>query len=388
MALTQTQVKLTALFAVVEKKVQTHYLDRFANKNPDFLSENETINVKDLNDFLVEAGIVERGSEIPYIKVNGVDTTTVTPDIIAASYPLKPIMPTSTVTMINGKEVSAQDFEEDRLLAKLKNAILKTKEKAAANIFLLGKYLQKESGTVIDYKYEAAQEIDAKTVENWVMFFFKLIDDYEEKNGIYPDRIELGRKLFEKIIKNNEFLEIAKAYSNSIGLTSDKQQVYLDLLGQRISKLKGAKTFEDKDINVDDYIYLSSDTALVSGYAALEVVDDSGNTFVARTTEILDKTPANKETARGKMFAKTGFTPIMAIKDFIVRYKVKNIDSIVMTKAASELDAVANYYLSMSVSDMTTAISTLTDKTLLNYMLIKETRAGGQAAINTRLGQL
>lgn len=129
MALTQTQVKLTALFAVVEKKVQTHYLDRFTNSNPEFLSENETINVKDLNDFLVEAGIIERGSEIPYIKVNGIDTTSITPDIIAASYPLRPVMPTSTVTMINGKEVSAQDFEEDRMLAKLKNAILKTKEK-------------------------------------------------------------------------------------------------------------------------------------------------------------------------------------------------------------------------------------------------------------------
>ena len=214
MSLTQTQVKLTALFAVVEQKVQTHYLDRFTNSNPEFLSENETINVKDLNDFLVEAGIIERGSEIPYIKVNGIDTTSITPDIIAASYPLKPVMPTSTVTMINGKEVSAQDFEEDRMLAKLKNAILKTKEKTAANIFLLGKYTQKESGTVIDFKYDAAEEIDAKTVENWVMFFFKLIDDYEEKNGIYPDRIELGRKLFEKIIKNNEFLEIAKAYPN------------------------------------------------------------------------------------------------------------------------------------------------------------------------------
>ena len=374
MALTQTQVKLTALFAVVEKKVQTHYLDRFTNSNPEFLSENETINVKDLNDFLVEAGIIERGSEIPYIKVNGIDTTSITPDIIAASYPLRPVMPTSTVTMINGKEVSAQDFEEDRMLAKLKNAILKTKEKAAA--------------TVIDFKYDAAEEIDAKTVENWVMFFFKLIDDYEEKNGIYPDRIELGRKLFEKIIKNNEFLEIAKAYSNSIGLSSDKQQVYLDLLGQRISKLKNAKTFDDKDINVDDYIYLSSDSALVSGYAALEAVDDSGNPFVARTTEILDKTPANKETARGKMFAKTGFVPILAIKEFIVRYKIKNIDSITMSKATATLDAVADYYLTMDVAAMTSAISTLTDKTLLNYMLVKETRTSGKAAINARLGQL
>ena len=388
MALTQTQVKLTALFAVVEKKVQTHYLDRFTNSNPEFLSENETINVKDLNDFLVEAGIIERGSEIPYIKVNGIDTTSITPDIIAASYPLRPVMPTSTVTMINGKEVSAQDFEEDRMLAKLKNAILKTKEKAAANIFLQGKYLQKESGTLIDFKYDAAEEIDAKTVENWVMFFFKLIDEYEEKNGIYPDRIELGRKLFEKIIKNNEFLEIAKAYSNSIGLSSDKQQVYLDLLGQRISKLKNAKTFDDKDINVDDYIYLSSDSALVSGYAALEAVDDSGNPFVARTTEILDKTPANKETARGKMFAKTGFVPILAIKEFIVRYKIKNIDSITMSKATATLDAVADYYLTMDVATMTSAISTLTDKTLLNYMLVKETRTSGKSAINARLGQL
>ncbi|RRD38813.1 hypothetical protein EII29_09820 [Leptotrichia sp. OH3620_COT-345] len=388
MALTQTQIKLTALFAVVEKKVTTHYLDRFSGTNPDFLSENETINIKDLNDFLVEAGIIERGSEIPYIKVNGIDSAVITPDIIAASYPLKPIMPTSTVTLIGGKEISAQDFEDDRLLAKLKNAILKTKEKAAANIFLLGKYLQKESGTVIDYKYEEPKEIDAKTVENWVMFFFKLIDDYEEKNGIYPDRLELGRKLFEKIIKNNEFLEIAKAYSNSIGLSSDKQQVYLDLLGQRISKLKNAKTFEDKDINVDEYIYLSSDAALVSAYAALEAVDDSGNPFVARTTEILDKKAADKETARGKMFAKTGFTPVVAIKEFIVRYKVKNIDSIVMSKAVSDLDAIANYYLTMEVASMTAAISTLTDKDLLNYMLIKETRKSGKDAINSRLGEL
>ena len=37
---------------------------------------------------------------------------------------------------------------------------------------------------------------------------------------------------------------------------------------------------------------------------------------------------------------------------------------------------------------MTSAISTLTDKTLLNYMLVKETRTSGTAAINARLGQL
>ena len=88
------------------------------------------------------------------------------------------------------------------------------------------------------------------------------------------------------------------------------------------------------------------------------------------------------------MFEKTGVVPILAIKEFIVRYKIKNIDSITMSKATATLDAVADYYLTMDVAAMTSAISTLTDKTLLNYMLVKETRTSGKAAINARLGQL
>ena len=68
--------------------------------------------------------------------------------------------------------------------------------------------------------------------------------------------------------------------------------------------------------------------------------------------------------------------------------QIKNIDSITMSKATATLDAVADYYLTMDAAAMTSAISTLTDKTLLNYMLVKETRTSGKAAINARLGQL
>nr|DAI55142.1 MAG TPA: Putative capsid protein of prophage protein, prophage, structural genomics.2A [Caudoviricetes sp.] len=388
MALTQIQTKLTALFAVVEKTVQTHYLDRFTAVNPEFLSENETINIKDLNDFLVEASIIERGSEIDYIKINGIDTTTVTPDIVAASYPLKPIMPTSTVTLINGQEISEQDFEEDRLLLKLKNAMLRTKEKQAANMFLTGKYLQKKSGTEINYNFKAAEKLDAREVNNWVTLFFDLIEKYEIKNGIYPDRIELGKTLFEKIIKNNEFINIAKSYSNSIGLSSAERQIYLDLLGQKISKLKGAMDFNDKEINVNNYIYLSHDAALVAGYAALEAVDEAGNPYVLRGTEIIDQTKANKETARAKMFGKSGFTPIVALKDLIVRYEVINVEAIKIVGEHSELGAVADYFLGLSVEAMTKAISKIDDKNLLSLMLSKENRTTGKQAIEDRLGAL
>jgi len=64
--LNDIQLKLMALYAVVEPKVQTHYLDRFGNANPEYMSDNETILLKDLNDYLVEASIIERGSEIPF----------------------------------------------------------------------------------------------------------------------------------------------------------------------------------------------------------------------------------------------------------------------------------------------------------------------------------
>ena len=72
--LNDIQLKLMALYAVVEPKVQTHYLDRFGNANPEYMSDNETILLKDLNDYLVEASIIERGSEIPFIKVNGMES--------------------------------------------------------------------------------------------------------------------------------------------------------------------------------------------------------------------------------------------------------------------------------------------------------------------------
>ena len=325
--LNDIQLKLMALYAVVEPKVQTHYLDRFGNANPEYMSDNETILLKDLNDYLVEASIIERGSEIPFIKVNGMESMAITPDIVAASYELKPIMNGGTATFINGQMVDPQKYQEDRLLLKLKNAMLKTKEKMAANAFLQGKYVQANSQTEIDFKFNNPIAKDAKKINNWVTFFFDIIDDYEKKNGVMPDRIELGRTLFDKLIKNNEFIEVAKAYSNSIGLSAEKQ-VYLDLLGQRISKLRTAQDFNGRDIATDNMIYLSNDNALVPVFAALEAVDVTGKPFVFVGQEILDETVANKETARAKMFCKSAFAPVVAIKDFIVRYEISNVDSI------------------------------------------------------------
>lgn len=326
--LSDIQLKLMALFAVVEPKVQTHYLTRFENANPEYLSDNETILLKDLNDYLVEASIIERGSEIPFIKVNNMNSLAITPDIVAASYELKPIMNGGTATFINGQMIDPQKYQEDRLLLKLKNAILKTKEKMAANAFLQGKYIQANSGTEINFEFNTPTKKDAKKIDNWVTFFFDIIDDYEKVNGVMPDRIELGRTLFDKLIKNNEFIEIAKAYSNSIGLSADEKQVYLDLLGQRISKLRTAQDFNGNNIPTDNMIYLSNDNALVPVFAALEAVDTSGKPFVFVGKEILDETPANKETARAKMFCKSAFAPVVALKDLIVRYEIQNTDSI------------------------------------------------------------
>ena len=171
-------------------------------------------------------------------------------------------------------------------------------------------------------------------------------------------------------------------------MSSAERQIYLDLLGQKISKLKGAMDFNDKEINVNNYIYLSHDAALVAGYAALEAVDEAGNPYVLRGTEIIDQTKANKETARAKMFGKSGFTPIVALKDLIVRYEVINVEAIKIVGEHSELGAVADYFLGLSVEAMTKAISKIDDKNLLSLMLSKENRTTGKQAIEDRLGAL
>ena len=100
------------------------------------------------------------------------------------------------------------------------------------------------------------------------------------------------------------------------------------MLGQRISKLRTAQDFNGRDIATDNIIYLSNDNALVPVFAALEAVDATGKPFVFVGQEILDETAANKETARAKMFCKSAFAPVVAIKDFIVRYEISNADSI------------------------------------------------------------
>ena len=390
--LSKTQQTLLALFAVIEQNVETPYFERFQGSNPEFLSDNEVINVRELNGFLIEAGIIERGSEIPYIKKDGVTIESITPDIIASAIPTKAKHNSGTTMLLNGKMVDEATYERDLALKKLKNAMTKTKEKMAANAFLLGKYKQANSNSYIDYEYKAATQVDAGDVKNWIVFFFDLIEKYEEEKGVLPTRIELGKTLFEKIIKNQEFLEIAKSYSNSIGLSSEKTSIFLSLLGQKISKIRTTSDFDGAVINVDNYIYLSNDQALVSGYAALEAVDEKGTPISVKTTEILDTVPANKETAQGKIFAKSAFAPIIAIPSLIVRYEITNTDAILIgtttEKGTSGLDAVVDYYLAMSVSDMTSAISTLVDIDLLNLMLDKETRTSGKTAIQNRITAL
>ena len=107
-----------------------------------------------------------------------------------------------------------------------------------------------------------------------------------------------------------------------------------------------------------------------------------------RGTEIIDQTKANKETARAKMFGKSGFTPIVALKDLIVRYEVINVEAIKIVGEHSELGAVADYFLGLSVEAMTKAISKIDDKNLLSLMLSKENRTTGKQAIEDRLGAL
>ena len=92
--------------------------------------------------------------------------------------------------------------------------------------------------------------------------------------------------------------------------------------------MRTAQDFNGRDIATDNMIYLSNDNALVPVYAALEAVDATGKPFVFVGQEILDETAANKETARAKMFCKSAFAPVVAIKDFIVRYEISNTDSI------------------------------------------------------------
>ena len=107
-----------------------------------------------------------------------------------------------------------------------------------------------------------------------------------------------------------------------------QKPIPIQLVGQRISKLRTSQDFNGVDIATDNMIYLSNDNALVPVFAALEAVDATGKPFVFVGQEILDETVADKETARAKMFCKSAFAPVVAIKDFIVRYEISNTDSI------------------------------------------------------------
>ena len=174
---------------------------------------------------------------------------------------------------------------------------------------------------ILTTELSISEEIPKADVKDWAAYILKLIRDYHKANRMQPQRIEIGFSIFEEIAPNLKGWLDTEARKSKMAGGGDK--TLLTLL-QSISILPPATDTGGNTIATDDWIVLSHDFALVPSYAGLEAVVN-GEGKMIKADIFMDEIAADKETGRGKIFAKSAFCPVVVQKNLIKRYKVTGL---------------------------------------------------------------
>ncbi len=322
------QAELMGIFAALPTNVTTHYLSKFEKGTP-FMTVSDSFNVIELMKELITLSIVPRGTKAPDIKINGHNTINIRPDIIKGTATLTPlenleIQAGQTQMVYNGQIVDNGRFLDEKKLSMLKSGYVNTKASMCAELFLTGKLTLPVSKDVIDFKAKAAvPKTFTKATDNWEIFFLDLLDEYVDKNKIFPTKIEVDKEILKELIKNEKLSKQNIAYSIVDIIpqkTLEQRYPHFNILNMKIETLVSATNVLGKKIDTKDMIYLSNEAEFTETYVGLEVaVNNSVQMLKAdvHIDEIVERDPAVK-----KYIFQSGYCPVLPITDRIMKYKV------------------------------------------------------------------
>lgn len=322
------QAELMGIFAALPTNVTTHYLSKFQKGTP-FMTIADSFNVIDLMKELITLSIVPRGTKAPDIKINGHKDVNVRPDIIKGTATLTPlenleIQAGQTQMIYNGQIVENGKFLDEKKLSMLKSGYVNTKASMCAELFLTGKLTLPISKDVIDF---GAKSAGAKTftrgTDSWTIFFLNLIDDYVEKNKMYPTKIEVDKAILSELIEDEKLAKQNVAY-NIVDIipqkTLEQRYPHFNILNMKIETLVPATNVSGKKIDTGNMIYLSNEAEFTETYVGLEAAVNNSVVMIkadVHIDEIVEKDPPVK-----KYVFQSGYCPVLPITERIMKYKV------------------------------------------------------------------
>lgn len=322
------QAELMGIFAALPTNVTTHYLSKFQKGTP-FMTTSDSFNVIELMKELVSLSIVPRGTKAPDIKINGHNTLNIRPDIIKGTATLTPlenleIQAGQTQMIYNGQIVDNGRFLDEKKLSMLKSGYVNTKARMCAELFLTGKITLPVSKDVIDFKTKAAvPKAFSRGTDSWEVFFLDLLDEYVDKNNIFPSKIEVDKEILKELVKDEKLAKQNIAY-NIVDIvpqkTLEQRYPHFNILNMKIETLVSATNVLGKKIDTKDMIYLSNEAEFTETYVGLEVAVNNSVLMLkadVHIDEIVERDPAVK-----KYIFQSGYCPVLPITDRIMKYKV------------------------------------------------------------------
>ena len=321
MALTKTQQELIGTFGAIEIEKKPFWSTFTEAKTP-YLALSDTIKVDEIMAGMMKAGIIPRGATIPAIKVNGHNRVTITPYIIAGSVGISALdtlnAEAGEVVILNGREMKAKDYDRIQKVTEIKGSIENTKEDIAARVFITGKTKDLNDNDV-DLGF-VAEESKTKGTSSWTIILTQLVADYYSKTKRYPDKIMVGAKVADDIIKE---INAAKTPQFTSKVNIADGGIRIELGGFALPIV----TYPANDIgeNTDTKVTLYKNVCLIPVYAGLEYVGTDGKPSMIRSEVVLDKTEANKETGQAKMFGKSAPFPLVILPELFRRYNFTDL---------------------------------------------------------------
>lgn len=322
------QAELMGIFAALPTNVTTHYLSKFQNGTP-FMTSSDSFNVIELMRELISLAVVPRGTKAPDIKINGHNTINIRPDIIKGTATLTPlenleIQAGQTQMILNGQLVDNGKFLDEKKLSMLKSGYMNTKARMCAELFLTGKITLPESKDVIDFKTKPAiPKTFTKGTNNWEVFFLDLLDEYVEKNKVFPTKIEVDKEILKEFLTDEKLAKQNIAY-NIVDIipqkTLEQRYPHFNILNMKIETLVPATNVVGKKIDTENMVYLSNEAEFTETYVGLEVAVNNSVLMLkadVHIDEIVEKDPPVK-----KYIFQSGYCPVLPITERIMKYKV------------------------------------------------------------------
>ncbi len=265
--------------ATRQLKIKTFYTDLFRSTGNVITSPTPEICIDDLEDYFVEAGIVEKGEALPILGEDGFNRHRVQPDDVGGTFPYtaqdRMMMTAGSTQLINGQQVTATESIEAEKTRKIAAAIVNKTEQICAEAALKGIYTGKTGTLDVGTKADTAISVAKGSVVSKIL---ELAIEFEDKHQTTPF-IGVGSKVF-LAMRDELVAQGLNLSSVTVNLENDMKGINIG--AYNVALMPSRKGADGNKIDASDLaLFLAKEVAAIA-FAAVEygdIVNNEANLF-------------------------------------------------------------------------------------------------------------